>query len=189
MKAKFNFKIASQSITVGQETIQVPNVDIETEVEASISELEDLYAIQKAALKESPALIEELFVGLYKLQQTRNKLSDQTRNEQEKNGLEDRISSPTLKRKAPPLPNVYVPTPSSVAQIKVQMNESDKKEQAARKITTEDLEKMHKSLIRELDAFDNEIRVIKDQMNHKKAQLYLLKSTLEERKENNDDAQ
>lgn len=76
MKTKFNFAIASQTIAIGAETVTTPNINIETEVDASILELKGLYDLQKTAMKEAPALVEEFMKGLYEVYQTCMTLSD-----------------------------------------------------------------------------------------------------------------
>ena len=77
MKTKFNFKISRQTLVIGEETINTPEIHIQSEVEATVKELQELYALQKTALEEAPVLAEDFLKGLFEVYKTSMKLSEE----------------------------------------------------------------------------------------------------------------
>ena len=58
MRTKFDIKINAMQFTIQEQTIETPEIHINTELDTTIGELRDLYSLQKEVLKETPALAE-----------------------------------------------------------------------------------------------------------------------------------
>lgn len=60
MKTNFKVNIPAINIEKGDLKVEIPAIQVSTELDASVSELRGLYQLQKDALKELPELIRDL---------------------------------------------------------------------------------------------------------------------------------
>lgn len=93
MKTKFNFKIDAMKIEIDGRVIETPQVDVQTEVETSVTELKDLYELKKTAFKECPELIEELMLKLASLHKTSMEITKSAKAEEFKQTLKEQTEN------------------------------------------------------------------------------------------------